>query len=120
MEKEYFSLEKVKKNKNYIFYKKDIDWKIKLAGKIFKKRKELKLSQKDLAKKARTTQSIISDIESADYNPGFGLLCRIFETLQMNSEELAEIFNSSILVTGFFFDFCSEGYKTDEIRKDII
>ena len=117
MKKEHFSLERVKNSKNYELYKKDIDWKIELAGKVFEKRKELKLSQKDLAKKTRTTQSIISEIESADYNPGFGLLCRIFEILQMNSQELAEIFNSSVLVTEFSFDFHSEGHKIDEIGE---
>ncbi|MCX6716417.1 MAG: helix-turn-helix transcriptional regulator [Candidatus Taylorbacteria bacterium] len=46
------------------------------------KRHNLKMSQKDLAKKMGTRQSAISRLESGDYNPSFKFLKRLAEALE--------------------------------------
>ncbi len=48
-----------------------------LSRQIIKKRLEKKMSQKELAKKAGTTQAIISQIENSSLNPSVDLLKRI-------------------------------------------
>ncbi len=96
MKKENFFLEKIKKSKNYSWYEKNTEARIRLAKKILSKRKENNLSQQELAKKAKTTQSIISEIESADYNIGIELLNRIITILKMNDQDLGELFNAPV------------------------
>lgn len=55
---------------------------MRIAEVIFKARNEKKISQKELAKRAETTQRIISNIENADdYNIGADLLYRILKSL---------------------------------------
>jgi len=48
-----------------------------LSRQIIKKRLDKKMSQQDLARKARTTQAIISQIENSNLNPSLDLLKRI-------------------------------------------
>jgi len=48
-----------------------------LSRQIIKKRLEKKMSQQELAKKAGTTQAIISQIENSSLNPSLDLLKRI-------------------------------------------
>ncbi len=48
-----------------------------LSRQIIKKRLQKKMSQQDLAKKAGTTQAIISQIENSSLNPSLDLLKRI-------------------------------------------
>ena len=48
-----------------------------LSRQIIKKRLEKKMSQQELAKKAGTTQAIISQIENSSLNPSVDLLKRI-------------------------------------------
>lgn len=50
-----------------------------LIGKRIKER----LSQKDLAKRAHTTQAVISRLESMNANPSLGLLKRIASALNL-------------------------------------
>lgn len=50
-----------------------------LSQKIIELRIEKKISQVELAKKAKTTQAIISRIESSSANPSFKTLKRIGE-----------------------------------------
>jgi transcriptional regulator with XRE-family HTH domain len=52
-----------------------------VSGLVFKSRKEEGLSQQKLAKKADTTQRIISEIENGGYNMGSDVLYRIFKAL---------------------------------------
>ncbi len=95
MKRKKFALEKIKENKNYSFYQQNAELRIRLAEKVWNRRKELGLSQKDLAREVRATQSIISEIESADYNPGLELLGRIAQALNLDSQDLREVFNVS-------------------------
>lgn len=48
-----------------------------LACQIIEKRLKKKMSQRDLAKKANTTQAVISRIESTNANPSIELLKKI-------------------------------------------
>jgi len=48
-----------------------------LSRQIIKKRLEKKISQQTLAKKAKTTQAIISQLECGTLNPSIDLLKRI-------------------------------------------
>ncbi len=53
-----------------------------LAKQIYQKRKELKLSQKQLAKLSNTFQTRISKIETAELNPQLSTLIAIAEALE--------------------------------------
>ena len=51
--------------------------KYQLSRQIIKRRLENKMSQSELAKKAGTTQAIISRLENSTFNPSLNLLERI-------------------------------------------
>ena len=48
-----------------------------LSRQIIKKRLDKKISQQELAKRAKTTQAIISRLENSSFNPSVHLLKRI-------------------------------------------
>lgn len=50
---------------------------------LIAKRIKSKLSQKDLAKKAHTTQAVISRLENMNANPSLGLLQKIAQALNL-------------------------------------
>lgn len=52
-----------------------------LARQLIKKRLERKMSQRELARKVKTTQAVISRIETMQANPSLSLLKRIASTL---------------------------------------
>ena len=54
-----------------------------LARQLIGKRLEKKMSQRELAKKVKTTQAIISKIETMQANPSLSLLKRIAATLNV-------------------------------------
>jgi len=53
----------------------------KLACLLIEKRLKKKMSQRDLARKIKTSQAVISRIESGNSNPSFNLLKRIAAAL---------------------------------------
>lgn len=55
-----------------------------LARELIKKRVEKKMSQRDLAKKLKTSQAVISRIETMTANPSLSLLKRIAKVLDTN------------------------------------
>lgn len=55
-----------------------------LAKELIKKRREKKMSQRDLAKSVRTSQAVISRIETMNSNPSLSLLKRIAKVLGAN------------------------------------
>jgi len=57
-----------------------------LARGLIEKRLKEKISQRYLAKKAKTTQAVISRIESMNSNPSLGLLKRIAQALNSRLE----------------------------------
>lgn len=58
-----------------LWEKSEIEYQI--SRQIIKKRLESRMSQQDLARKAGTTQAIISQIENSSLNPSLDLLKRI-------------------------------------------
>ena len=54
-----------------------------LATQLIEKRLKKKMSQRDLAKQAKTTQAVISRIETMQANPSLSLLKRIASILQV-------------------------------------
>lgn len=57
-----------------------------LARKLVEKRIRSHLSQRDLAKKAKTTQAVISRVESMNSNPSLGLIKRLARALGFQIE----------------------------------
>ena len=57
-----------------------------LARKLIEKRLAKKISQRELARKVKTTQAVISRIESMRSNPSLGLLKRLAEALSTRLE----------------------------------
>lgn len=55
-----------------------------LARELIGKRLEKKMSQRDLAKKLKTSQAVISRIETMNANPSLSLLKRIAKVLGSN------------------------------------
>jgi DNA-binding XRE family transcriptional regulator len=51
---------------------------------VFSKRKELNMTQQELARAVGTTQTVISSIENGDTNPGSVLLVRIAKKLNFD------------------------------------
>ena len=82
-----------RKGKYFNKYSKEAKERIKLGVEIYNTRENLKISQQELAKKAETTQKVISRIENADVNVGFSLLSRIADVLGFNHENWGRIFN---------------------------
>ena len=85
------------KNKLYYSFEKDLKTRLKdpkfkkaweeseleyqLARQLIKERLARKISQRELAKRAKTTQAVISRIETMSANPSISLLKRISEVL---------------------------------------
>ncbi|MBI5465237.1 helix-turn-helix transcriptional regulator [Candidatus Gottesmanbacteria bacterium] len=57
-----------------------------LARKLIEKRLKQKISQRELAKQAKTTQAVISRIEGMSSNPSLGLLKRLAKALDLRLE----------------------------------
>ena len=57
-----------------------------LARRLIEKRLKQKISQRDLAKKVKTTQAVISRIENMNSNPSLSFLKRIAEALDSRLE----------------------------------
>ncbi len=83
-------------------YSKEAKERIKLGVEIYNTRENLKISQQELAKKAETTQKVISRIENGDVNIGFSLLNRIANVLGFNNENWGRIFNFNTPYNIFF------------------
>tara|TARA_Y100000310_G_scaffold327919_1_gene395095 strand:+ start:1347 stop:1760 length:414 start_codon:yes stop_codon:yes gene_type:complete len=86
-------LAEIKNTKEYTKHAENADVKIKTAVEIYKARKELGISQQELAKKIESTQKVISKIENADVNIGSDLLYRITKVLNLQSDTLGRIFD---------------------------
>lgn len=87
---------KARKNKHFEQFSQEAKERIRLGIEIYQTRKALNINQQDLAKKALTTQKVISNIENGDVNVGFALLNRIANVLNLNCENWSRIFNFKI------------------------
>jgi len=93
------AMAEVRRGKNYNKYLKAARVRVKLAARVYDKRKEKDLTQKELAKKVYTTQKVISNIENADVNIGINLLNRITNVLDFNSEDFGVIFHCESILS---------------------
>ncbi len=69
----------------------------KIASVVLYRRKELNITQEDLADKAEIDRTYVSLIERAKVNPSLGVLCRVAEALDISLAQLlgeAELPNS--------------------------
>ena len=73
-----------KKGPYFERFSKEAKERIKLGVEIYNKRELMGISQQELAKRAETTQKVISNIENGDVNVGFSLLNRIATVLNFN------------------------------------
>lgn len=62
--------------------------KIVLASRLRRRRRELDITQADLAKKAKVSQSTIAQIESSTKEPSLSTLIRLSEALKISVAEL--------------------------------
>ena len=84
-----------KKGKYFKRYSKEAKERILLAVEIYNAREALGISQQELAKKAETTQKVISKIENGDVNMGYSLLNRIADVLCFNCESWSRVLKFS-------------------------
>ena len=108
-----------RKGKYFNKYSKEARERINLGVEIYNARENLKISQQELAKKAGTTQKVISRIENADVNLGFSLLNRIAEVLEFNHENWARIFNFTTPYKFLFLGTNATIRHTTKIKENI-
>lgn len=82
-----------KKGPYFEKFSKEAKERIKLAVEIYNKRDAMGMSQQELAKRAETTQKVISSIENADVNVGLSLLNRIASVLKFDNNSWSRIFS---------------------------
>jgi transcriptional regulator with XRE-family HTH domain len=107
-----------RKGKYFNKYSKEAKERIKLGVEIYNTRENLKISQQELAKKAETTQKVISKIENGDVNVGFSLLNRIADVLGFNHENWGRIFDFNTPYT-FLFVGSNTTSHTTKIKENI-
>ncbi len=107
-----------RKGKYFSDFSKEAKERITLGVEIYNKRLSLSLSQQELAKKAKTTQKVISRIENGDVNVGFALLNKIATALFFNYENWARIFNFTM---PYKFFILGEGIRlnTTKVKEKI-
>ena len=76
-------LSKIIKSPMYKQYSIEADTKIKFSVEVYNARKKLGWTQTTLARKAKTTQRIISNIEWADTDIGMGMCARVCRALEI-------------------------------------
>lgn len=79
-------LKKRLKNPEFRRLWKESELEYQLARKLIEKRLKQKISQRELAKQAKTTQAVISKIEGMSSNPSLGLLKRLAKALDLRLE----------------------------------
>lgn len=91
-----------KKGPYFERFSKEARERIRLGVEIYNKRELMEISQQELAKRAETTQKVISNIENGDVNVGFSLLNRIAGVLNFNYSNWSNIFGFNIPYKIFF------------------
>jgi len=89
-------ISRVHKHSDFLVYSQDTDIKIKLATEVYDKRKSKNLTQQELAKKIKSTQKVISNIESANVSVGICLLRRLVEALSIDVDVLGKILDAPV------------------------
>ncbi|KKW10161.1 MAG: transcriptional regulator [Candidatus Gottesmanbacteria bacterium GW2011_GWB1_49_7] len=97
--KEIAGLDEARKHPAYKKVYEVMDARMKLAIEISEQRAHMGWSQQELAKKAETTQKVISKIENGDTNVGFDLLKRITSRLNLMFQIGQTVFVNKIETT---------------------
>jgi len=95
---------KMNGDKQFKSFSESANLKLQLAVEIYNARIKINLTQQSLAKKAQTTQKVISKIENGDVNIGIELLNKIAKILHFDDTTFAGIFNCPITINEFKFD----------------
>lgn len=74
---------KARKHPKFQQYAQEARARIVLATEIYKAREKQELSQEELARKAETTQKVISKVENGQVNVGVDLLFKILKPLDL-------------------------------------
>jgi len=88
-------ISEARKGKYFEQYSNEARGRIMLGVEIYNVREKMGISQQVLAKKAHTTQKVVSRVENGDVNIGFSLLSRIASVLNFNYENWGKIFGIS-------------------------
>jgi ribosome-binding protein aMBF1 (putative translation factor) len=87
-----------RKNKKFALYSKEAAIRIKLGVEIYQARTAKGLSQQELARLTKTTQKMISNIESGNVDARFSTINKIKEALGFKIDNWARIFDFSVPV----------------------
>jgi predicted transcriptional regulator len=93
-----------RKNKNFSKHSKEARERINLGVEIYSTRIALNISQQELAKMTKTTQKMISNIESANVDVRFSTLNKIKKALNFKAENWARIYSFSLEDRRVLFD----------------
>ncbi len=85
-----------RKNKNFNKYSKEARERIFLGLEIYNTRVSRGISQQELARMTKTTQKMISNIESASVDVRFSTLNKIKKALNFEAENWARIYSFSV------------------------
>jgi len=100
-------------------FSKEARERIKLGVEIYNCREKAGMSQQELAKRAETTQKVISKIENGDVNVGFSLLNRIATVFNFNCDNWSNILNFNVPVK-FILVGGKTMSSTAEIQKNAL
>lgn len=109
-----------RKGKYFEQYSKEAKERIKLGVEIYNVRAALNMSQQELAKKAQTTQKVISKVENGDVNIGFALLNRIASVLTFSHKNWSNILDFSIPYNLIFVDSKTTSKAVDRVQENIL
>lgn len=84
-------------NRHFKKYSDEADVRIRFANAVYSARNKNRMSQQELARKAKTTQKRISNIENADIELGMSAVYRISQALCFDSKILADIFGCDFI-----------------------
>ena len=88
-----------------------------LGVEIYNMREYLSMTQEELARKASTTQKVVSRVENGDVNIGFALLRRIADILNFNHENWGNVLGFDIPIHIMFASKETENKREGEIKN---
>lgn len=97
--KQLISIDPMKEARGGLYFQRfsrEADERIKLGVEIYNTRIALGISQQELAKMTKTTQKMISNIESANVDVRFSTLSKIKKALNFKVDNWARIYNFNL------------------------
>lgn len=110
-----------KKSAHFSGFAREAKARMRLGLEIYRVREALGMSQQVLARKAQTTQKVVSRTENGDVNIGFALLNRIGSALKFSHENWGRIFDFSVpnklLLSGVDMTSSNTGVRKESLSK---